>query len=469
MDKNRVLCPDPVHTLLAAGVGLRLLLFWQPSLWIDEAKTVIILQAPVQDLFALIRGLEATPPLYFLIAHAWVSPFPNTLVGLRLLSVILGCLALWAFSLLSRRLLPTHGYWATALACLSPFWIHLSQDGRAYPLYLLAVVGLGLAWHLLDDHWSNRKVLVYAVVALAGLYTHICFGFALLAPFLLGLRSDEIGCRRWIWCAVHIALMLAFLLWLPSLRAQMSLPQNVLLTDSLDLKNLGLLFATHVIDLPFLNLAFARSLSIFGLGTIVAVFLTVAWAARHSDAKDRRILLVVAMNIVLPLLAAKFVEVALGRSLSQPRYLLVVSPYIYISLAWTLGRLPSRMIRIVAVAVFALSASAYFACRLMVDPRLDRLSEALRLLSPPTETVIHLDPYYYPALRYYYLPERRHLLLCADPKILPWDMLPGYPATVSSADLQNLGQVILVDPRHLVSNKVLSRSNGPMLSRYRCP
>ena len=63
-------------------------------MWNDELFTVRAARQPVAAMLEMVRG-DVHPPLYFLLAHYWIqiAPSGETLVQLRLLSVVFALLA----------------------------------------------------------------------------------------------------------------------------------------------------------------------------------------------------------------------------------------------------------------------------------------------------------------------------------------------------------------------------------------
>src|SRR5918912_3546877 len=131
--------------LTLAALGLRL---WRlPALggfdW-DEAATVYIAARPVPDLLAYLRGAPFEhPPLYYLLAHAWLG-LGSDETTLRLLSALLGALAVPLLGLLGAELAGRRaGLLAAALLAVAPAHVFYSRDARMYSLLaLLGVVAL---------------------------------------------------------------------------------------------------------------------------------------------------------------------------------------------------------------------------------------------------------------------------------------------------------------------------------------
>ena len=55
---------------------------------------------------------------------------------------------------------------------------------------------------------------------------------------------------------------------------------------------------------------------------------------------------------------------------------------------------------------------------------------------------MHVNPFYYPSLRYHYLPELPHYILDDSSPILNWHALPGYDPVIRREDLARLPRVL---------------------------
>src|SRR5581483_7317227 len=110
----------------------------------------------------------------------------------------------------------------------------------------------------------------------------------------------------------------------------------------------------------------------------------------------------------------------------------------------------------------------YFVGGLVVDPHLALMAESLRGLDTRVP-IVHLDPYYYLPMRYYYLPERVHRMAGPDYKVLNWEALPGYRAYLTPEELRRVKVCAVIDPRHLLSEKVLAVASGAAVAREAYP
>ncbi len=206
---------------VAAGVAMRL---WSRSpLWLDEAQTVAIAHLPVRDLIHALRT-DGSPPLYYLLLHAWMKVAGDGTNAVRLLSAGLSLATLPLAWRLGRLVSGRRGALCTlVLFASSPFAIRYASECRMYSLVVLLVsAALVLALDRQRPPSRARLAGLGAVVA-ALLYTHYWAGLfvAALAGFLLveTLMRRE-GARPLL--AAVVAGCIPFLAWAPTLLFQVA-------------------------------------------------------------------------------------------------------------------------------------------------------------------------------------------------------------------------------------------------------
>ncbi|HEX6501035.1 MAG TPA: glycosyltransferase family 39 protein [Micromonosporaceae bacterium] len=220
-DRRRWWLPLAV-LVVAAGVVAR---FVAPApLWLDEAQSVAISRLPLPDLFAALRE-DGSPPLYYLLLHAWIALFGTGSFALRSLSGVFAVAALPLFALLTRRL----GGGRTAmtvvvvLAATNPWLVRFASEVRMYSLMVLLVLVGALAVDLVLRRPGPLPALGVAASAAAVLYTHYWAMF-LLATVGAGLVVAWVRTRRTgvLWALGGlIGGGLLFLPWLPTFLWQM--------------------------------------------------------------------------------------------------------------------------------------------------------------------------------------------------------------------------------------------------------
>ncbi len=166
---------------LAAGTVLRLVSLDVQPLWWDEGYSVYFSTEPLSRLIEL-TSFDIHPPLYYVLLKAWFAVVGISPVRARLLSVLLGLLALRAMWGLAHRLAPRPvAVLATALLAISPFHIYYSQEVRMYALLLLLTLGSVVAFLQAVTTGTRRWKLMLFVLLVAVLLTQYYGAFVVLA------------------------------------------------------------------------------------------------------------------------------------------------------------------------------------------------------------------------------------------------------------------------------------------------
>lgn len=452
---------------MACGAALRLFGLTSRSLWFDEANTLCVALLPLADILPAVRRLEGFPPLHYLALHGWLGFFGDPLWGLRSFSALCGLTALGAFHGLCRRAAPERLIPALFLASFSPFWTHISQDARTYALLLLLSLLAAQRFLVLQEAWSRRGALAYAGLSILGLYTHNFFAFFLLADAAyLGLRFRRRPGGLKPWLAVYGLVLAAYAPWFSSLLIQTRSWAGIsVLQQGFGLGQLNSMLGTMLCDTGFLG--FMHENWTRAAGGFILLLSAAGVLRLPRPGPERQAALFCLVHVAVPLAAAKAAELLLGKALTQPRYFVFVSPFLYIWLAIAVARLPAALRPLLRTALAALvlaGAAGYAAAGFYLDPRLSELSRRIRLQADRRWPVVHLDPYYYTPMRFYYLPDRAHFL--ARPfKGLNWEALPGYPALISRRELESLGRCVVVDPQRTLFPQRYGAASGRDLLR----
>lgn len=204
---------QPLHLLLALliiGAWLRVYGLSIHSLWFDEvfSQRVVHLFDPIALFQNGVAG-DVHPPLYFALLWLWVQLTGESVVALRMLSVLIALLALPACYHLARLLFNRRAaLLALILAALAPYQVYYAQETRQYALSFtaLAWAGVGLA-----ALWRGRRYgwLLYVIGATVSLYTHYICGLTLAALhlWLLGYAPMRAKWRQWLSADIVIALL----------------------------------------------------------------------------------------------------------------------------------------------------------------------------------------------------------------------------------------------------------------------
>ncbi len=197
------------------------------NLWRDECYSLATTALPLREIAQRAITFEQQPPLYFVLLGLWraIDAAP---VFARLLSVLCGLLTMLIVARLSIRFAPSVPPALTAaLVAFNPWLILAAVEIRPYALAILwsALLMLTFSDAFLPDDatpepWRLRpgRIVRFAVVALAALYTQYYLGFILLAAGvgLLVLR-DWRRVRAYVAGMVAVAICaIPIIGWLPA-------------------------------------------------------------------------------------------------------------------------------------------------------------------------------------------------------------------------------------------------------------
>ncbi|HEX8069880.1 MAG TPA: glycosyltransferase family 39 protein [Pyrinomonadaceae bacterium] len=331
-------------------------------------------------------------PFYFFLMHLWVRVAGTSERALRLPSVLFSQLALLFLFLLGKELFtPWHGLLAALLLGLMPEQVYFAQQARMYPLLVLfAVATTYLLVRARVRKLTAALAAGYALLSVAGLYTHYEYIFLLAAQTCFVWFEPSLGRARWrAWLGLQLAIALAFSPWLAVGLLQRQASPEVLAWVQGDLGPAALLAegATELVKQIAVPDIFGGWLSV-----LLAVALL---ALGVRSLRGRRVpLLLLAAWIIAPLAGMLLLDQVLhAHAISITRYWLIITPALYLLMAAGVLRLSRpawRLAAVLALTLFLLPA-AYWTGRGELRRKPDRHREMARFIDqqagaerPPT-------------------------------------------------------------------------------------
>lgn len=201
---RRAFAPTAVNLLILLNLAITVPLAKILSLGLDETFTLDTTAHGVR--YALRQSIyfELQAPLYFLIMSV-VRMVSDSVFWGRLLSVVSIAITLKVVAALSERLFPRiHPAWFVAVLAVHPYLIWAATEMRLYAFSILFSSLLLLLFFdaFLAENPRRRTQIIYALVAVAAIYTHYYLGFLLVANAFALLTM-----RRW-------RLLLTYLLYM---------------------------------------------------------------------------------------------------------------------------------------------------------------------------------------------------------------------------------------------------------------
>lgn len=208
--------------VVAAGVLLRC---WTPvALWLDEALSVNIARLPLGQIPEALR-YDGSPPLYYLLLHAWMRLFGTGDAAVRSLSAALSVATLPLMWLAGRRAGDRVTAWAALLLLASsPFAIRYATEARMYSLVMLEFVLGYLAVHRALEHADWKSLVGVALVTGLLLLSHYWTIYLLVLVVVVlarrACRGPDVAPARKVLGAMAAGSLL-FAPWLPSFLFQL--------------------------------------------------------------------------------------------------------------------------------------------------------------------------------------------------------------------------------------------------------
>jgi hypothetical protein len=287
-------------------------------------------------------------PLYFFGMHYWIEWFGTSEQALRLPSALLGALAVVMLFLLAWEMFtPLVAVVSSIFMAFEPEQIYFAQQARMYTLLAVLVVSSTYLL-LLALRRPEKKLLyaLYAVVSIAGLYTHYEYVFCLAGQTVfvwIFITQARAHWRRWL--ITQLAIALAFAPWALITLAQKktsdeviawasgALPANLVLNEIV--AKLAKFISVGELPFGWISVILGFVLLIIG---VLAVFPT------------RLKLFLLACWIVFPIVGVLVMDSVLGtRGITITRYWMVVAPALYLLIGAGVDRLKLRPVQMILV------------------------------------------------------------------------------------------------------------------------
>ncbi|KKP40663.1 hypothetical protein A2130_03750 [Candidatus Woesebacteria bacterium GWC2_33_12] len=200
-----------IFTVLFFGIIFRLIYINQ-SLWLDEATTAFVAKMPIYDFFTKFMQADFHPPLYYVIIHYWSLIFGTSEIALRIPSVILGTLTVYAVYLIAKEIKIKWPIIPVIFLATSGLHIYYSQEARMYAMATFLVSYLILVF-------IKRKWLFFSIILVLIFLTDYVSLLILPVLFLYIFFKHRNQTKTFL--IANIPLVITFLVWLPILSKQL--------------------------------------------------------------------------------------------------------------------------------------------------------------------------------------------------------------------------------------------------------
>lgn len=365
-------------TLLA--LGLRLYKLSLHGYWDDEIITMLATSRSIGTIFSTLPDYSNThPPFFYILMRLWRGAVGEDLYTMRLLSVVLGTACVPLIYGVGRVIFPLHrryGLIAAALMATAPAHILHSQQARMYPLMTVLVL---LSTLLFWSAWKRGTWWKWGGLGcIVGIsfYTHVYVPFSILAfnawaawdtlsrwragrgdihvPNALPDTSLDPKQERWRWVGLILAQLLGVILFSPFLQRMIYAVNKTM--DSFWLASNGPFDwmpslieyangATFIFDTdPSGRMRIIALVAlVVGVLTVLLTLIDSVRRVRLGDGNGERrgeqaALVLLHCQIWVPIVVATTIALTI-RPILITRYLIGISPPLFLLIAWMLNRL----------------------------------------------------------------------------------------------------------------------------------
>lgn len=209
--------------ILLVAFGLRVLGTTAHSLWFDEAVEYFTASVPLSTLPEAVTTANYQPPLFSFFLHLWITLGIEP-IWLRYLPLAFSMLTVAGIIAWSSRIFGTRGALLAGLVVAAlPTEIYYAQDVGEYALLVFAVTWSLFLLDLARQTSTWSYWILWALVSLAGIYTHYGFAIVYLPAVTLVFidniragRRDVVKRQVQVLAATALAAVPLILFFLPS-------------------------------------------------------------------------------------------------------------------------------------------------------------------------------------------------------------------------------------------------------------
>lgn len=327
------------------------------NIWFDESYSINLAKQSIPDLLRL-TGVDAHPPLFYLLLKVWGSLFGWSELALRSMSALLAALTVGAMAVLLRRLFTARlALVVLPLLVIAPFALRYGYEIRMYALAALIGVLASLTLvHAVQAKTDKRWWGLYIVFVAAGMYTLYMTAVIWLAHVVwLSIRHHRPFWKQ-PWVRSYIIIGLLFLPYIPTLLFQFTHSALPGIGHRLNLTAIGDVIGQVLVYTPEWSIGGWTALGILALiGLSTYLFIR---AFQHATMTSRRSLQLILCLGLVPFVFFVIISLPPIPPIFVSRYLAHVIIFVYAmigvaaALGWRYGyRKPAVVLYILATTL----------------------------------------------------------------------------------------------------------------------
>ena len=196
------------------------------SIWFDESYSSYITRFDYGQMLEF-TAADVHPPLYYILLKTWAHFFGHTDFAMRAMSAIFGATAIvFVFLWLKYKYGASAAILGSFMMSIAPIFVRYGQEMRMYTLVMAIVFAATYFLQLAVDNGKKVWWVIYALLLVAGMYTHYFVAFAWVAHivYLIKIYGKNIFQKHII--LTYISAVVLYIPWLPSLISQTKTVEN---------------------------------------------------------------------------------------------------------------------------------------------------------------------------------------------------------------------------------------------------
>ena len=196
------------------------------SIWFDESYSSYITRFDYGQMLEF-TAADVHPPLYYILLKTWAHFFGHTDFAMRAMSAIFGAIAIvFVYLWLKYKYGASAAILGSFMMSIAPIFVRYGQEMRMYTLVMAIVFAATYFLQLAVDNGKKVWWVIYALLLVAGMYTHYFVAFAWVAHlvYLIKIYGKKIFQKQII--LTYISAVILYIPWLPSLISQTKTVEN---------------------------------------------------------------------------------------------------------------------------------------------------------------------------------------------------------------------------------------------------
>lgn len=258
-----------IAAILVLALCVRLLGIASRPIWYDEAFSLLFAEKGVS---AMLYGTltnsgggaaEEHPLGYYILLWLWIKSFGESLVAVRLFSVMAGVVLVYLIYLIALEVLSDTktARLSMLIAAAAPFQVHYAQEIRMYSFLALWLLLATYSYQRASKTGNWKWWFLLSISAALAQYTHHLAAFYLVALALLPILKRD-------WKAFYamvmagIGALILYLPWALQLPAQFAKVGNTYWVERPDISRLFTLLLVFVTNIPLPTGLIAAALAV---------------------------------------------------------------------------------------------------------------------------------------------------------------------------------------------------------------